>query len=118
MQNRSLMREVEDYLNSLSDSDWAWWPLFRNSPPQDREIDNLILLKLSLMFGSLPGIFALVIVGGFHIAPITPLRALIVLVGGMLALFLFYKLTFAYCWNRRARRLRGEAIHPSTQNRN
>jgi hypothetical protein len=107
---KSMVDKLENFMNWLTDMDWGWWPILFLRPPKDQEMDNLVLLKMTPFFGSVVGIlFLLVVVFGATGIPTSGniIFALIlcVLVGWIL-FFVIYKLTFAYFWNRRARRLR------------
>lgn len=79
-------------------------------PPKDREMDNPMLLKFTLVFGSLTGVVFMLVM---FLAAVKPLSFVGILLGvafclvsGWILFFVTYKLTFAYFWNRRARRLR------------
>jgi hypothetical protein len=90
--------------------DWGWWPVLFLRPPKDQEMDDRMLLKLTFVFGSLVGVlFMLVFLLGTT-ASLTfgdiVLFIVFCLFLGWTLYFLIYKLTFAYFWNRRARRLR------------
>ena len=73
-------------------------------------MDNPMLFKLTLVFGSLVGaLFLLVLILGAT-RPLTlgDILTFIVfcLLSGWVLFIVIYKATFAYFWNRRARRLR------------
>jgi hypothetical protein len=103
------MNQIEDFMNRLNDMDWGWWPLVSLRPPKDREIDNRLLLKISPIFGGLAGIFGFLCCVFRHITPATAGRAVIFYLLGCIVFFVVYKFTFAYFWNRRARRLKSQA---------
>jgi hypothetical protein len=100
------MRRIEDFMNWMTDFDWGWWPALSLRPPKDRDIDNRVLFKISPIFGSIAGLLFLImrIVDGT--ARFTFTEVIVSLLFGCLLFFILYKFTFAYFWNRRARRLR------------
>ena len=98
------MLRIEDFMNKLTDMDGGWWPFVFLRPPKNKGMDNALLLKLSLFFGTVIGILIVL----DRIA--TTHRATVKVVGlalflGWVIFFVLYKCTFAYCWNRRAKRL-------------
>jgi hypothetical protein len=102
----TMLDQIENFMNHLSDMDWGWWPVLPLRPAKDQEIDNVILLKLSLVFGSAVGVIFLLIVF-FATGTMTFGTFMICILLGWLLFFVGYKATFVYFWNRRARRLRG-----------
>ena len=102
-----MIDQIESFMNILTDMDWGWWPVLSLRPPKDRDIDNQTLVKLTLVFGSIVGfIFLLIVLTST--GTITLGSFLVSVVSGWLLYFGVNKFTFAYFWNRRARRLRGE----------
>jgi len=101
-----MMDRIENFVNEFTDRDMSWWPLLFLRPAKDRDIDNLLQLKLTLIWGSSLGILFLLIhfprIGTSTIANIVFAMLL-----GWVLFFVGYRLTAAYFWNRRARRLRG-----------
>ena len=57
-----MIDHIENFMNQLTDMDWGWWPVLFLRPAKDKVIDNIILLKLSMVFGSSIGILFLLIV--------------------------------------------------------
>jgi hypothetical protein len=109
------MRRIEDFMNRLTDKDWTWEPFLELRPPKDRDIDNRIILKLARWFDCIPTAFVFLSGAFGHLSPFTIRHLLfIVLLGcglilfGYVGFFVIYKFTFAYFWNRRARRLIGD----------
>ncbi len=109
-----MLDKIEEFVNWLNDMDWGWRPVLSLRPPKDRDMDNRLLVKLSLIFGSAIGAFfsALFLFvdvttgnGTITIGDIL-FDALYYLPAGWILFFLVFKMTFAYFWNRRARRLR------------
>ena len=98
-------------MNWLTDMDWGWWPVISFRPPKERDIDNRVLFKISPVFGGVAGLILLLCVAFSHFTSITAWKAALFYLAGCIAFFLSYKFTFAYFWNRRARRLRSQANH-------
>ena len=100
-----MIDQIEAFMNKMTDIDWGWWPVLFLRPAKDKDIDNAILLKLSLVFGSFIGVFflAMFFVRTRAIA-ITSILFFMLL--GWVLFFLINKVTFVYVWNRRASRLR------------
>ena len=93
-------------MNWLNDMDWGWWPVVFLRPPKDKDIDNPVLLKMTLFFGPVTGLIPLLWVAFHAIMAASLANIVIFLLIGCAAFFVFYKCTFAVFWNRRARRLR------------
>jgi hypothetical protein len=102
-----MIDQIENFMNQLTDMDWGWWPVLFLRPAKDRDIDNVILLKLSMVFGSSIGILFLLTVFLTSGVMTWGIFLFCILLGWLL-FFVVYKITFAYFWNRRAGRLRGE----------
>ncbi len=100
------MRKLEDTMNWLSDMDWGWWPIVSLRPPKDRDIDNKVLFRISLFAGTVMGLLVYIMLAAKRTAPVTPKHVIAFIVLGIAVFFVLYKVTFAYCWNRRAARLR------------
>ena len=106
------MRQLEDFMNGLTDMDWGWWPVVSLRPPKDKDIDNKVLFQISLVFGSVLGLILFFLREVRHRTPFSATSLVLYLLLGVIAFFIFYKVTFACFWNRRARRLRS----PQTKN--
>lgn len=102
-----MMDQIESFMNKLTDMDWGWWPVLFLRPAKEKDIDNIILLKLSLVFGSIVGAILLLMVFLATRTLTSGIFIISILLGWSL-FFVTYKATFVYFWNRRARRLRGE----------
>ena len=102
-----MIDQIEAFMNKLTDIDWGWWPVVFLRPAKDKDIDNVILLKLSLVFGSAIALFWLLLVflRKEFITSGTFVSAFIL---GWLFFFVGSKISYVYFWNRRARRLRKE----------
>lgn len=100
------MRRIEDFMNRLTDIDWGWWPALSLRPAKDRDINNRVLLKMSSVFGSMTGLLLLFIRLVQGRAEFSFTNVVGYLAFGWVLFFIIYKVTFAYFWNRRARRIR------------
>ena|SRR5260221_394923 len=98
---------LEDFMNNLTDQDWGWWPAVRLRPAKDRDMDNVVLFRMTLVFGVVLG-FVYLLICRVVFGSLTPRGIGLCLIGGCLVFFFLYKFTFAIYWNRRARRLRDE----------
>ena len=107
------MRQLEEFMNGLTDMDWGWWPVISLRPPKDKDIDNKVLLQISPVFGSMLGLILFFLREVRHRAPFSVTTLILYLLLGVIAFFILYKFTFAYFWNRRATRLR----HDQTQHK-
>ena len=47
-----MLDKLENLMNGLTDMDWGWWPVLFLRPPKDKDMDNLMLLRLTLGCGS------------------------------------------------------------------
>jgi hypothetical protein len=100
-----MVDKLENFMNKLNDMDWGWWPVLFLRPSKDKDIDNLVLFKLTLLFGSLVGLIGwLAYIWRYKV--ISWGGAVLFFLIGWILFFLVYKFTFAYFWNRRAKRLR------------
>ncbi len=96
------MESVVRYLNKLTDMDWGWWPLLHLRPEKDEDIDNIVLLKITPVFGTFATLIAIL-----PNLPLSVQLSITVLLCCWVAFFVVYKFTFAAAWNKRARMLRG-----------
>ena len=97
------MQRLEDLMNSLTDMDWGWWPAVFLRPPKHKDMDTVVLLKMTCFFGPMTALVVLlgrVVRMGRVTLSATDLLLCCVL------FFVLYRFTFAVAWNRRARRLR------------
>jgi hypothetical protein len=98
--------ELEWMLNWVSDQDAQWWPFLFLRPGVDQTMSTPRVATLSGLLGVFSGMLAnLALVftergAELNVATI-PLCASV-------GFFVFYRATFAYSWNRRARRLAPE----------
>jgi hypothetical protein len=105
IEEKIMLENIEDSMNAMTDMDMGWWPVLFLRPEKDKDIDNLVLFKLSLVFGSALGVFFSL---GYLLfaKPINWGLAVILFLAGWVVFFFGYKFTYAYFWNRRAKRLR------------
>lgn len=103
------MRKLEDFMNQLTDMDWGWWPVLFLRPPKDRDIGNVVMLKMTLWFGTLVGL-AVWLIPTRGAPGLTATEIVRLILCAWVAFFLGYKFTFAIFWNRRAKRLRSTKL--------
>lgn len=96
--------EIEEMLNWVSDQDREWWPFLFLRPEQHERLGSRRVLLLSLLHGIFVGMLANVLIAFVASADARP-NVLAFPFFTTLGFFAFYRLTFAYFWNRRARRL-------------
>lgn len=113
-----MIDKIEHFMNRLTDMDWGWWPVLFLRPPKDKDMDNLVLLKMTLFGGSVVGVLFLlvVVIGATEALTLGDIIFDIIfcLLLGWVLFFVVYKMTFAYFWNRRARRLRSHQAKDET----
>ena len=102
-----MIDQIEDFMNKLTDMDSGWFPVLSLRPTKDKDIDNVVLVKLSLVFGSAIGVILLLLNFTKEVG-ISLGNVVFSMLAGWVIFFVLYKLTFAYFWNRRARRLRSK----------
>jgi len=98
------MDELEAMGNWASDQDAQWWPFGFLRPEPHQWMSNRRVLALAVLYGSLAGsimnVLARLTGTTQGIAPWALPAA------GVIGFFVFYRATFAFCWNRRAARIR------------
>jgi hypothetical protein len=94
--------------NRFTDADWGWWPYVFLRPSQAQEITNQHLAKMSLFYGLTYGVLVVAIrlLRGY---PPEFVSICTIMLCMILGFFVFYKFTFAWCWNSRARQLRSDS---------
>ncbi len=102
-----MIDKIENFMNYLSDIDWGWWPVLFLRPAKDKDFDNVILIKLSLVYGSVLGAF-FVLLKFLKTGMPTLGEIFYFMLLGWVLFFVVFKFPGAYFWNRRARRLRGD----------
>jgi hypothetical protein len=97
--------ELEGFANEMSDRDADWWPFLALRPDKDARMSTPRVALLAILYGSMLGaIFQLIAaLARWPWAVTQPLATPIVLSA---VLFVVYRLTFAWAWNRRAERLK------------
>lgn len=96
------MHKFINFMNKLTDMDWGWWPFLFLRPEKNEHMTTLLVLKMSLLFGSFYGLLF-----GIYIFTKTNsfLDIIEVIVFFIIFFFIFYRLTFAIFWNIRAKKL-------------
>ncbi len=102
-----MIDQIENFMNKLTDMDSGWFPVLFLRPTKDKDIDNVVLVKLSLVFGSAIGVI-LLLLNFTKEAGISIGNVVFSILAGWVIFFVLYKLTFAYFCNRRARRIRSK----------
>jgi hypothetical protein len=94
-------------LNFVSDQDGQWWPFVFLRPEPRERMSSLRVGAFSLLLGVSFGMLANIAVA-LTAGPVAarPAPAVFPLATAF-AFFVFFRLTFAYSWNRRAARLGG-----------
>ena len=107
-----LMEKIVDLANSFTDRDRNWWPILFLRPDQNEKMTNALVVKLALFYGLTGGISLYLFLKYLgRLSGFLDLGFLsIVFVVGI---FIFYRVTFAVCWNYRAERL--QAMEESPQ---
>lgn len=97
---------TEDFMNSLTDSDWAWLPFTFLRPAKETFMTNRYILKISLYY--VPLYVSVIFLSSFYNkgvrVDITTLIFSIIIFTSLF--FVIYRFTFARYWNQRANRLR------------
>jgi hypothetical protein len=96
-----MWQDLEDAINDLNDSDAGWWPFLFLRPRPHERISSVRVALIAVLYGLPAGLLLCMALKGSEMQP-HPLALVLVV---LLAFFSFYRLTFAWCWNRRAARL-------------
>ncbi len=94
--------KFEEVLNQLNDLEAQWWPFLFLRPEPYMPISSVRVLGLATLHGVFLGMVVNILVAlqGATVNPATfPVLT-------TLAFFSVYRTTFAFCWNRRAARMR------------
>jgi hypothetical protein len=98
---------MENFMNRLTDMDWGWWPFVSLRPAKNQKMTSARVAKMAIYFGGLYGALlylALILPGnGFSYFDATAYIVCLVFF-----FFVFYRFSFAYFWNKRARRLQDD----------
>ena len=107
----ALMEKIVDLANSFTDRDRNWWPLLFLRPDQNEKMTNALVGKLAIFYGLTGGIslyFLLKFLGKLSGLLDMVILSIVFVVG----VFVFYRVTFAVCWNYRAERLQAMEDRP------
>ncbi len=110
------MRTVENFMNRLTDMDSGWWPFLHLKPATSQLMDNRLLVKMSLYYGSFYGaVFSIITVlpdmAEYSLFAIVSI-GFVTIVFLTVFFFIAYKYSFAIFWNRRACRLQEKPDEP------
>jgi hypothetical protein len=109
---------LEAMLNWVSDQDLQWWPFLFLRPAQNERLGTRRVAAVSALLGLFFGMLANVLMAltNSHAASKVSVLALPAWLTLPLAtsvlFFVFFRLTFAASWNRRARRLAVSVARP------
>jgi hypothetical protein len=102
---RTQLNQLEEIVNSITDDDREWWPFLFLRPADSERIGSRRVLALAVLHGVFAGMLGNAFVAltvGSHGPKVSvwtfPLWT-------TLLLFVVYRSTLAYFWNRRAGRL-------------
>jgi hypothetical protein len=93
-----MIDNIESFMNQLSDMDWGWWPFLFLRPDKTEDMTTLLVAKMSLYYGLPIGVVLALLFWEWWSIPFM-----------IIFFFVFYRITFAATWNRRAQRLRNHA---------
>lgn len=96
---------LESLANKLSDSDSEWWPFVFLRPAQHQRFDSVRCLTLAVLQG-LPATTLALFIGTLAGEHLNGPRLVMFPLCVCAMLFLLFRLTFAFFWNKRADRLR------------
>lgn len=100
----SFLDRIEPCANWLTDLDWAWWPFLFLRPRRSAPIDTLRVARMAVYFGPIVGLG--VMFGSSALRRSFDIRISFAAIAAInLGLFLIFRVTFAFFWNRRAARL-------------
>lgn len=108
--------ELEAMLNWVNDQDRQWWPFLFLRPAQHERLGSRRVAAVSVLLGSFFGMLANVAIALTSPRAVPDLRVLALPEWLTLPLatsvlfFVFFRVTFAASWNRRARRLGVSAV--------
>ena len=98
-----MWQDLEDAINELNDYDSGWWPFLFMRPRRHQRMSAARVLVLSALYGLPVALMANIAVKVTHEGP--GIHPVLLTAAVVLAFFTFYRLTFGWCWNRRAARL-------------
>ena len=103
------MNKFDNFLNSLSDKNWTWWPILSAKPEKHQKMQDWVILGLALPAGTLAGFTPIPVHMAMTGGELSPMYFPVGAVVGIGLLFFGYKLSFARSWNLRADRIRATA---------
>jgi hypothetical protein len=107
-----LMEKIVDLANSFTDRDMNWWPILFLRPDQNEKMTNALVGKLAVFYGLTGGISLYLLLK--YLGRLSGLLDMVTLsIVFVVGVFIFYRVTFAVCWNYRAERL--QAMEESPQ---
>ncbi|MEO6419166.1 MAG: hypothetical protein ABIP39_07155 [Polyangiaceae bacterium] len=97
------MEQLHDFLNSLSDMDSGWWPFLFMRPSPETRMCNRRVAAIAGLYGVFAAMFAnaVIAVSGESVR----LSVVTFPVLTTLVFFVMFRITFAWSWNARAKRL-------------
>ena len=99
---------MEKFMNRLTDMDSGWYPFLFLKPKQNQLMNTKYVFKMSLYYGPFFGL--LMYIGIWAIDKEFIITHLLIAVAYVTtAFFIGYRITFAYFWNKRAKRLQSNA---------
>ncbi len=104
------MDRFEEWTNWLNDLDSEWWPFQFLRPETHEKLTTQRVMLLAVLYGVFAGLFgnAIAALGGKAGA----LNPFLLPLSATLGFFIVFRVTFAFCWNRRAERLSAERMAP------
>jgi hypothetical protein len=99
----TMWQTLEHAVNELNDKAWAWWPFLFMRPPPSQRLTSARVLLLSVLYGLPPALLANLVMRVTHERP--ELNPLLFPAASVILFFAVFRVTFAWCWNRRAARL-------------
>lgn len=96
--------DFEKMVNDLSDKDREWWPFVALRPERDQPMKNRVVFVLAALYGAMFGVLFNILGAalGVEVAVAQPYLPPLIL---SMVLFVAYKYSFAWAWNRRAQRI-------------
>ncbi len=98
------MEKIVDLANSFTDRDRNWWPILFLRPDQNEKMNNALVGKLAIFYGLTGGVSLYLLLK--FMGRLSGLLDMVALsIAFVVGVFIFYRVTFAVCWNYRAERL-------------
>jgi hypothetical protein len=106
---RTQLDEIEETANGVSDADVEWWPFVFLRPRPDEPLSSLRVCVLAVLYGA-PASLGMLLLDAAARRHAAPSIQLCFVASVCAAIFIAYRVTFAYFWNRRAARLARRAV--------